>query len=140
MPEVKSWTVVYRNPLTGTKLRTAVFAPDRDAAMAEAEANNVTAGPYGPPWSILSVTETVFPGPAQEKPKPAPREPEDDGLRSATFYDLDEALDCLAEHPDGEIYPHDGHPIVLDGSMVYDIPENRPHWTVVWEEDPRPEK
>lgn len=135
-PEIKSWTVLYENPLTGTRLKTAVFATDRDAAVEKARENNVTAGPYGPAWTILDVSETVFPAPEPEAEPPAEDHAPDGGLRSETFYDRDEALECMAAHPDSEIYAHAGHPIVLDGRMAYDIPENRPHWTVVWEEIP----
>lgn len=137
-PEIKSWTVLYENPLTGLQLKTAVFAPDLGAAVEKARAENVTAGPYGPPWKILDVSETIFPAPEPEARQPAEKPAPDDGIRSETFYDYDEAMACAAAHPDSDIYAHPGHPIVLDGRMAYDIPENQPHWTVVWEEDPAP--
>lgn len=51
-----------------------------------------------------------------------------------TFYSEEEALDCQAQHKDAEIVFHRGHPIMLLGKLTYDIPENRPHWTVFWTE------
>lgn len=51
-----------------------------------------------------------------------------------TFYSKDEALGCQAQHAGAEITFHEGHGIMLDGELVYEIPENRPSWTVTWNE------
>lgn len=51
-----------------------------------------------------------------------------------TFYSKDEALGCQAQHAGAEITFHEGHGIMLDGELVYEIPENRPAWIVTWNE------
>lgn len=51
-----------------------------------------------------------------------------------TFYDEDEALACQQQHKGAEINARSGHGLWLNGEWTYDIPENRPSWTVCWEE------
>lgn len=52
--------------------------------------------------------------------------------KQETFYSKEEALDCQAQHKGAEITFHEGHGIMLDGKWTYEIPENRPSWTVSW--------
>ena len=51
-----------------------------------------------------------------------------------TFNDKDEALECMEQHPGAEMTFREGHPIVLFGKPTYAIPEDKPQWTVWWEE------
>ena len=51
-----------------------------------------------------------------------------------TFYDRAEALECLARHPGAEMTFRPGSPIWLFGQMTYAIPEDRPSWTVWWDD------
>ena len=46
------------------------------------------------------------------------------------FYSEDEALACQAQHEGAEIDFREGHGVMLNGEWTYDIPENRPSWTV----------
>lgn len=48
------------------------------------------------------------------------------------FYSEDEALACQAQHEGAEIDFREGHGVMLNGEWIYDIPENRPSWTVSW--------
>ena len=43
-----------------------------------------------------------------------------------------EALACQAQHEGAEIDFREGHGVMLNGEWIYDIPENRPSWTVSW--------
>ena len=52
--------------------------------------------------------------------------------RKETFYSKDEALDCQAQHEGAEIDCRVGHGTMLNGKWTYEIPENRPSWTVSW--------
>ena len=52
--------------------------------------------------------------------------------RKETFYSKDEALDCQAQHEGAEIDFRVGHGTMLNGKWTYEIPENRPSWTVSW--------
>ena len=52
--------------------------------------------------------------------------------RKEIFYSKDEALDCQAQHEGAEIDFREGHGVMLNGEWTYDIPENRPSWTVSW--------
>lgn len=54
--------------------------------------------------------------------------------KQETFYSKEEALDCQAQHKDAEITFREGHGLMLNGVWTYDIPENRPAWTVTWTE------
>ena len=54
--------------------------------------------------------------------------------RKETFYSKDEALDCQAQHEGAEMESCGGHGLMQDGLLTYDIPENRPVWTVTWTE------
>lgn len=51
-----------------------------------------------------------------------------------TFNDKDEAMECMAKHPGAEMTFREGHPIMLFGELTYAIPEDKPQWTVWWEE------
>ncbi len=51
-----------------------------------------------------------------------------------TFLDEEEAYACQRLHKGAEITSHPGHGIMMGGNLVYDIPENRPSWTVYWYE------
>ena len=48
------------------------------------------------------------------------------------FYSEDEALACQAQHEGAEIDFRVGHGTMLNGKWTYEIPENRPSWTVSW--------
>ena len=48
------------------------------------------------------------------------------------FYSEDEALDCQAQHEGAEMDFRVGHGTMLNGKWTYEIPENRPSWTVSW--------
>ena len=52
--------------------------------------------------------------------------------KQETFYSKDEALGCQAQHAGAEITFREGHGLMLNGEWTYDIPENRPSWTVSW--------
>ena len=52
--------------------------------------------------------------------------------RKETFYSKDEALDCQAQHEGAEMDFRVGHGTMLNGKWTYEIPENRPSWTVSW--------
>ena len=52
--------------------------------------------------------------------------------RKEIFYSKDEALACQAQHEGAEIDFREGHGVMLNGEWTYDIPENRPSWTVSW--------
>ena len=52
--------------------------------------------------------------------------------RKETFYSKDEALDCQEQHEGAEIDFRVGHGTMLNGKWTYEIPENRPSWTVSW--------
>ena len=52
--------------------------------------------------------------------------------RKEIFYSKDEALDCQAQHEGAEIDFRVGHGTMLNGKWTYEIPENRPSWTVSW--------
>lgn len=54
--------------------------------------------------------------------------------KKEVFYTKEEALDCQAQHEDAEITFREGHGLMLNGEWTYDIPENRPSWTVSWAE------
>ena len=54
--------------------------------------------------------------------------------KQETFYSKDEALGCQAQHAGAEITFREGHGLMLNGEWTYDIPENRPAWTVTWTE------
>ncbi len=52
--------------------------------------------------------------------------------KQETFYSKDEALGCQAQHAGAEITFREGHGLMLNGKWTYEIPENRPSWTVSW--------
>ena len=52
--------------------------------------------------------------------------------KQETFYSKDEALGCQAQHAGAEITFREGHGLMLNGEWTYEIPENRPSWTVSW--------
>lgn len=52
--------------------------------------------------------------------------------KQETFYSKEEALDCQTQHAGAEITSREGHGLMLNGKLVYEIPENRPSWTVSW--------
>ena len=52
--------------------------------------------------------------------------------RKEIFYSKDEALDCQAQHEGAEMDFRVGHGTMLNGKWTYEIPENRPSWTVSW--------
>ena len=52
--------------------------------------------------------------------------------KQGNFYSKDEALGCQAQHAGAEITFREGHGLMLNGEWTYDIPENRPSWTVSW--------
>ena len=52
--------------------------------------------------------------------------------KKEVFYTKDEALGCQAQHTGAEITFREGHGLMLNGEWTYDIPENRPSWTVSW--------
>lgn len=55
-------------------------------------------------------------------------------VKCEIFYDQKEAETCLAQHPGAEISARPGRPIRIHGEWMYPIPEDRPSWTVWWEE------
>ena len=52
--------------------------------------------------------------------------------KQETFYSKDEALGCQAQHAGAEMDFRVGHGTMLNGKWTYEIPENRPSWTVSW--------
>ena len=52
--------------------------------------------------------------------------------RKEIFYSKDEALDCQAQHEGAEMDFRVGHGTMLNGKWTYEIPENRPSWTISW--------
>lgn len=54
--------------------------------------------------------------------------------RHETYYSKEKALTCLAQHPGAEVIAHEGHRTLLNGVWTYVIPEDRPSWTVCWED------
>ena len=55
--------------------------------------------------------------------------------RHENFYSEDEALACQAQHIGADIIARKGHGMMLNGEWSYVIPEDRPSWTVYWDED-----
>ncbi|USF25543.1 hypothetical protein N510_000455 [Firmicutes bacterium ASF500] len=55
--------------------------------------------------------------------------------RHETFYSEEEALACQAQHTGADIIARKGHGMMLNGEWSYVIPEDRPSWTVYWDED-----
>ena len=54
--------------------------------------------------------------------------------KQEVFYSEDEALACQVRHKGAEIAFREGRGIWLNGEWTYVIPENRPSWTVSWDE------
>lgn len=54
--------------------------------------------------------------------------------KQETYYTEEEAIACQAQHKGAEIVARPGHGRVLNGEWTYIIPEDRPSWTVYWEE------
>ena len=52
--------------------------------------------------------------------------------KQETFYSKDEALGCQAQHAGAEMDFRVGHGTMLNGKWTYEIPENRPSWTISW--------
>lgn len=52
-----------------------------------------------------------------------------------TFYSKEEAYACQTQHADAQIIFKEGHGMMLCGEWMYVIPEDRPSWTVYWEEN-----
>ncbi len=130
MQEIKSWTVIYRNRITKQICWSAVHAENLDAASKKAHDAIADDPRMRDIWLVEAVYKTIF-----ANTIPAPQDQPDlyrHDTAHETFEDYDEAVACQAAHPGSDITYHPGNYIMLHEEITYDIPENRPHWTVAW--------
>lgn len=58
--------------------------------------------------------------------------------RRETFNCKEEALDCQAHHRGAEMTYQEGHAVLIYGEPTYCMPEDRPAWTVWWDDEAAP--
>ena len=130
MQEIKSWTVIYRNRITRQICWSAVHAENLDAASKKAHDAIADDPRMRDIWLVEAVHKTGFA--SAETKTQAPPDPDKQNMAYETFEDYGEAVACQASHLGSEITYRPGNYIMLHEEITYDIPENRPRWTVTW--------